>query len=61
MSAGVKPQPVYEADDAKRWIMRCVFCLKTQAEVQKMIESDYTGARICDECVGLCVEILAKD
>ncbi len=36
----------------------CTFCNKPTAEVKKMIAGP--GVFICDECVGLCVEILAS-
>jgi ClpX C4-type zinc finger len=36
----------------------CTFCNKPTAEVQKMIAGP--GVFICNECVGLCVEILAS-
>jgi hypothetical protein len=38
---------------------RCSFCGKSTLHVQKMIAG--TGVYICNECVGLCVEILAAD
>jgi ATP-dependent protease Clp ATPase subunit len=39
--------------------IRCSFCQKSQDEVGKLI----AGPRvyICDECVALCNEILAKE
>lgn len=36
--------------------INCSFCQKTAAEVASMIAGP--GVFICDECVGLCVEIL---
>jgi hypothetical protein len=36
----------------------CSFCLKNEKDVQKIIAGP--GSYICDECVGLCVEILAS-
>lgn len=35
----------------------CWFCLKEAREVKKIVEAD-TGARICDECVGQCIQIM---
>lgn len=35
----------------------CWYCLKELKEVKQMVEAD-TGARICDECVGQCIEIM---
>lgn len=41
-------------------LRRCVFCLKTTREVVAMIGSE-PGARICNECVGLCMGILRRE
>ena len=38
---------------------KCSFCEKTYAEVAKLISG--TEANICDECVGVCNEILADE
>ncbi len=38
---------------------RCSFCQRTQDEVARLIEGP--GVYICDECVDLCVEILAEE
>jgi ClpX C4-type zinc finger len=37
--------------------LRCSFCLKAELEVDKIIAGP--GSFICDECVRLCVDILA--
>jgi ATP-dependent Clp protease ATP-binding subunit ClpX len=37
--------------------LRCSFCNKTQAQVKKLIAGP-NGAYICDECVGVCSDIL---
>jgi len=37
----------------------CTFCLKRTADVQKMVAGP--GVFICNECVGLCVEIIASE
>lgn len=37
----------------------CSFCSKTQKEVRKMIAGP--GAHICDECIGLCNDIIAEE
>ena len=37
--------------------LRCSFCNKTQNQVKKLIAGP-NGAYICDECVGICSEIL---
>ncbi len=39
--------------------LHCSFCGKTQVEVQKLIAGP--SVYICDECVGLCNEILAEE
>ena len=36
----------------------CSFCQKSRLDVSKLIAGP--GVFICDECVGLCVEILAE-
>ncbi|MBV9831645.1 MAG: ClpX C4-type zinc finger protein [Marmoricola sp.] len=38
---------------------RCSFCTKDEAGVAKMIAGP--GVYICDECVGLCEQILAQE
>jgi len=40
-------------------MVRCSFCLKPEAEIEKIIAGP--GSFICDECVRLCVEILASE
>ncbi len=39
---------------------RCSFCHRSQDEVRRLIEGP-DGVYICDECVELCVEILAEE
>lgn len=39
--------------------VNCSFCQKSQHEVEKVIAGP--GVFICNECVGLCVEILAVE
>lgn len=39
--------------------VRCSFCAKPGSEVKKVIAGP--GVYICDECVGLCAEILGKE
>jgi ATP-dependent Clp protease ATP-binding subunit ClpX len=39
--------------------MRCSFCGKSRDEVEKLVAGP--GAFICDDCVGLCVEILREE
>lgn len=40
--------------------VRCSFCGKTDEQVRKMIAGP-DGAYICDECVGICSEIIEED
>lgn len=40
--------------------VRCSFCNKTQNQVKKLIAGP-NGAYICDECVGICSEILDEE
>jgi ATP-dependent Clp protease ATP-binding subunit ClpX len=46
------PAPSLQEQD-----IRCSFCSKSKDEVTKMIAG--AGVYICNECVGLCAEILA--
>jgi ATP-dependent Clp protease ATP-binding subunit ClpX len=39
--------------------LRCSFCNKSQADVKKLIAGP--GVFICDECVDICLDILAED
>ncbi len=39
--------------------LRCSFCLKAEEEVARIIAGP--GSYVCDECVALCVRILAAD
>ena len=45
------------ADEKKT--LRCSFCGKPHAEVEKLITGP--NVAICDECIGACAEILAAD
>ena len=40
-------------------INRCSFCGKAQTQVQRLIAGP--GVYICDECIGLCNEILSSE
>ncbi|MGB1360993.1 MAG: ATP-dependent Clp protease ATP-binding subunit ClpX [Alphaproteobacteria bacterium] len=48
-----------DKDDNKTEPLHCSFCNKAQAETKKLIAG--LGVHICDECVGLCVEIISED
>jgi hypothetical protein len=39
-------------------ILYCTFCFKSQHEVRKLVSGPF-NVFICDECVGLCNEIIA--
>ena len=41
-------------------IVRCSFCGKTQAQVRKLIAGP-NGTYICDECIGICSEIIEEE
>ena len=58
---GVVLRPFAEAAAMEKRIGECCwFCLKTKKAVLKLVVSDATGARICDECVALCVELMER-
>jgi len=38
---------------------RCSFCMKDDAAVDRLVAG--AGVFICNECVGLCVELIATD
>ena len=40
--------------------LRCSFCNKTQDQVKKLIAGP-NGTYICDECVGICADILDEE
>jgi ATP-dependent Clp protease ATP-binding subunit ClpX len=46
-----------EADEVKEQVA-CTFCLKGTAEVETMVAGP--GVFICNECVGLCVDLMAN-
>jgi ATP-dependent protease Clp ATPase subunit len=46
----------------QKWLdgsLRCSFCEKLKAEVEKLIAGP--GVYICNECVGLCNEIIDNE
>ncbi|MCH5321247.1 MAG: ATP-dependent Clp protease ATP-binding subunit ClpX [Eubacterium sp.] len=45
-------------DDSRGNIARCSFCGKSEAMVHKLIEGP--GVYICDECVGLCHDLIVE-
>ncbi len=46
-------------DERKEKNIRCSFCHKTQSQVSKIIAGP--GVYICDECIGLCQDILDEE
>ena len=44
-------------DAPRRRLFHCSFCGKSQEQVAKLVAGP--GVHICDECVGLCVPIMA--
>ena len=51
--------PEAEATQAHKRLYRCSFCGKAQTEVKTLVSGP--GVFICDECVELCQEIIAKE
>lgn len=45
-------------DDKRNYVARCSFCGKSESMVQKLIEGP--GVFICDECVGLCNQLIGS-
>ena len=46
-------------EDDKEKKVRCSFCGKPQEQVRKLIAGP--GAYICDECIGICSEIIMEE
>lgn len=40
-------------------VPRCTFCGKSENQVRKLVTG--SGAAICDECIGLCVDIISEE
>jgi hypothetical protein len=51
--------PEVEATQTHKRVYRCSFCGKVQTEVKTLVSGP--GVFICDECVQLCQEIIAKE
>ena len=47
------------ADKTRDGKVKCSFCKKTEDQVRKLI-SGPDGVYICDECIGICAEIIRK-
>ncbi|WP_040420562.1 ClpX C4-type zinc finger protein, partial [Actinopolymorpha alba] len=41
-------------------LLKCSFCGKSQKQVKKLIAGP-VGVYICDECVGLCIELIEEE
>ena len=39
----------------------CSFCAKSRREIRKLIAAPDYGVYICDECVGICIDVLRDD
>lgn len=48
------------AEKMREGKIRCSFCQKTEDQVRKLIAGP-DGAYICDECVGICAEIMEEE
>ena len=48
------------AEKIREGNIRCSFCRKTEDQVKKLIAGP-DGAYICDECVGICAEIMEEE
>ena len=48
------------AEKIREGKVRCSFCQKTEDQVRKLIAGP-DGAYICDECVGICAEIMEEE
>lgn len=48
------------AEKIREGRIRCSFCQKTEDQVRKLIAGP-NGAFICDECVGICAEIIDEE
>ena len=48
------------AEKIREGKIRCSFCRKTEDQVKKLIARP-DGAYICDECVGICAEIMEEE
>jgi ClpX C4-type zinc finger len=51
--------PEVEAAQSHKRVYRCSFCGKAQTEVKTLVSGP--GVFICDECVRLCQDIIAKE
>ena len=46
-------------NDEPKKPVRCSFCGKRESEVRRMLQGP--GARICDQCVNLCMSVLDEE
>src|SRR5215510_13209270 len=54
------PTPAAPGGQLAKKTLYCSFCFKSQHEVRKLIAGP-AAVYICDECVELCNEIIARD
>jgi hypothetical protein len=52
---------ISEPESAESGRLRCSFCNKSQDDVEKMISGPSPNLYICDECVDVCVNVIADD
>ena len=55
-----RPTEQGKPQESGRRLLCCSFCGKSQREVRKLIASEL-GSCICDECIGLCNDIIAEE
>ena len=48
------------AEKIREGKIRCSFCQKTEDQVRKLIAGP-NGTYICDECIGICSEIIEEE
>ena len=49
------------SDKTREGKIRCSFCHKTEDQVLKLISGPENGVYICDECIGICAEIIDEE
>jgi hypothetical protein len=54
-----RPVNVTQKPQTATVVLHCSFCAKSQREVKKLIAGP--KVYICDECIGLCNDILAEE
>ena len=49
------------AEKMREGKVRCSFCQKTEDQVRKLIAGPDGKVFICDECIGICSEIMEEE